>query len=419
MLRTVRQLSKQPPALTRGLRGLIPELAPTLEQRMEMLNPWNQELHARVNIGFYERWKTPQSKKLAKQRLAQWKILKRNHERMALAKSGKLLLDYDKQKEIWAEGNFRTHIKLAADHYKIFHDLYEYGYFFPTTVLNVRYPLNEEEFAPVYMGNIMSASDTASVPEVAYAAEEGELFTLVMTSLDSHLEVPQNEYLHWLLTNIPGNDISKGTSICDYMRPFVPKGAGYHRFVFVLYKHMKGEIDLSDEKRTPKTASLRERTFRTLDFYRKYQDTLTPCAISFFQCKWDDSLMDFFHNILEMKVPVFEHIPLDKDKLRFKKWPEGESFNEYIDLFRDEKEIAEEVYCKRLKALNPFQEESSGLKFPHAHAFPQGTPSWYRTEISRERSKMGKYRHLRRFSLYEGSEEVNVKPYDRYGPLEE
>lgn len=58
---------------------------------------------------------------------------------------------------------------------------------------------------------------------------------------------------------------------------------------------------------------------------------------------------------VEMKVPVFEHIPLDKDKLRFKKWPEGESFNEYIDLFRDEKEIAEEVYCKRLKALNPFQ----------------------------------------------------------------
>lgn len=48
-----------------------------------------------------------------------------------------MLLDYDKQKEIWAEGNFRTHIKLAADHYKIFHDLYEYGYFFPTTVLNV------------------------------------------------------------------------------------------------------------------------------------------------------------------------------------------------------------------------------------------------------------------------------------------
>ena len=36
------------------------------------------------------------------------------------------------------------------------------------------------------------------------------------------------------------------------MRPFMPKGAGYHRFAFVLYRQEKS-IDFSQYMRTPKT----------------------------------------------------------------------------------------------------------------------------------------------------------------------
>ena len=50
--------------------------------------------------------------------------------------------------------------------------------------------------------------------------------------------------------NIPGNDLSKGEVLCDYMKPFPPKGTGYHRFIFTLYKQEQ-HIDFSSEKRAP------------------------------------------------------------------------------------------------------------------------------------------------------------------------
>lgn len=62
-----------------------------------------------------------------------------------------------------------------------------------------------------------------------------------------------------------------------------------------------------------------------------------------------------------MKVPVFEHVPLTPPPDRFKKFPENESFNEYIDRFRDPKEIAEDIYTRRLKKLDPFKVSSSRI----------------------------------------------------------
>lgn len=39
--------------------------------------------------------------------------------------------------------------------------------------------------------------------------------------------------------NIPGNDISQGEVVWSYLRPFPPRGTGYHRLVFILYKQDK------------------------------------------------------------------------------------------------------------------------------------------------------------------------------------
>lgn len=69
----------------------------------------------------------------------------------------------------------------------------------------------------------------------------------------NNYNINYNNYLAISRSNIPGNDVSKGTVVCDYMRPVVPKGAGYHRFAFVLYKHMNGKLDLSEEQRKPNT----------------------------------------------------------------------------------------------------------------------------------------------------------------------
>jgi len=333
--------------------------------------------------------------------------LEEDHALIEKARSGKLIIDYADQKRDWTTYFFRRHVKLAADHYGVFQDLYDFGFFYPTKVLQVGYPVSDGESAPVHLGNIIVPAETRQQPEVRFEAEPGELYTLVMTSLDAHLELDNMEYLHWMVGNIPGNDVSKGVSVCDYMQPFVPKGAGYHRFVFVLYKQDK-QLDFAKQMRTPNTVDLRERNFRTLDWYREHQDRLTPCGLAFFQSKWDDSLVHFFHHVLDMKVPVFEHVPLPEPEPVFQKYPEGLSFNEYIDQFRDPKEIAEDIYQRRLKKLDPFQEEAPPLKYPHARRLPVEMANWLKREVTQERDQMGKFAHMKRFSLYPQPEK---KPY--------
>lgn len=90
------------------------------------------------------------------------------------------------------------------------------------------------------------------------------------------------------------------------MQPIPPKGTGYHRHVFVLYKQDK-KLDFISMKVT-EAADLSKRTFNTFEFYRKHQDDITPAGLSFFQANWDNSLTSFYHNTLSMhpcKIPKF------------------------------------------------------------------------------------------------------------------
>lgn len=48
--------------------------------------------------------------------------------------------------------------------------------------------------------------------------------------------------------NIKGSDVSSGEVLCDYLQPFPPRGIGYQRMVFVLYKQ-HGRIDFSKYRR--------------------------------------------------------------------------------------------------------------------------------------------------------------------------
>lgn len=52
--------------------------------------------------------------------------------------------------------------------------------------------------------------------------------------------------------NIPGNDISKGEQLCDYLQVFPVKGTGFHRYVFILFKQEQ-QIDFKDARLSPNT----------------------------------------------------------------------------------------------------------------------------------------------------------------------
>lgn len=55
------------------------------------------------------------------------------------------------------------------------------------------------------------------------------------------------EVRHWLVVNIPGNDVKSGDHVIEYIGSGAPKDTGLHRYVFLLFKQTKGKqkFDLS------------------------------------------------------------------------------------------------------------------------------------------------------------------------------
>lgn len=44
--------------------------------------------------------------------------------------------------------------------------------------------------------------------------------------------------------------------------------------------------------------SLKMRTFKTFNFYKKHQSDMTPAGLAFFQCEWDKSVTNIFYELL-------------------------------------------------------------------------------------------------------------------------
>lgn len=179
----------------------------------------------------------------------------------------------------------------------------------------------------------------------------------------------------------------------EYLRPFPPKGTGYHRHIFVLYKQEK-KLDFSKFKKTGPCLELAQRTFKTLDFYREQQDDLTPAGLAFFQSDWDESVHSFYQKVLKMKEPIFEydfppvyHTP--------QKWfPLRQPFNLYMDRYRDPKQINKEFLMRKLKKVHPFKPTPKPLPYPNAVYFDGYYPSWLKNEIRKSRLKWGRINEI-------------------------
>lgn len=198
--------------------------------------------------------------------------------------------------------------------------------------------------------------------------------------------------------------------MADYLPPFPPRGLGYQRMVFVLYKQ-ESRLDLSSHKLDAKDYNnLEKRTFSTLDFYRQHQDELTPAGLAFYQTNWDESLTSFYHNVLrklvelklifhiyshsrmpfaELKEPIYEY-DFPKPYLADQKFfPLKQAFNLYMDKHRDIKEINKEYLQRKLAKTHPFEGPEKPLRFPNAHPL-RDVPSWLKTEIRKRRLGTGR-----------------------------
>lgn len=60
------------------------------------------------------------------------------------------------------------------------------------------------------------------------------------------------EVRHWYVVNIPGNKVSEGETLFDFIGSGPPKDTGLHRYVFVAFKQPSGKLEF-DEPRVPNT----------------------------------------------------------------------------------------------------------------------------------------------------------------------
>ncbi|NXE12838.1 RM38 protein, partial [Lophotis ruficrista] len=285
--------------------------------------------------------KLPRAKEIKERK----KVLRENHQNAEMERAARLrtvLIPLDAVRADWEKTSGPFHKQRVAEHCGIFRDLFEGATFTPRVTLRVQYSPDDEHFVPVYYGNMVTPTEASAAPVVWYEAEKGSLWTLLLTNPDGHLRDADSEYLHWLVTNIPGNDIASGKEICHYLPPFPAMGTGYHRFVFLLFKQ-DCPIDFSEDVRPVPCHSLKMRTFSTFDFYRKHEDAMTPAGLAFFQCQWDSSVTSVFHQLLNMREPVFEFVRPPVYHPPQLKFPRHQPLR-YLDRYRDTKEPTYGIY---------------------------------------------------------------------------
>nr|XP_033331815.1 39S ribosomal protein L38, mitochondrial [Megalopta genalis] len=373
------------------LRGKPPTIARNLEQRLAILNKTDPTVSFKVNIGFSVP-KVP--KDLIETWLAEKKSVAADPEMEKQARNKLLYVDLDVVKEIWQKISAPNAIHKIAEHYGIFQDLFGDAYFKPVLPLEIDYKIEGDTFVRAHTGNVIKPSEAHKSPNVSYSANEGTLWTLIMSTPDGNLQNSEDEYCHWFIGNIPGNKVEQGEQIMDYMKPIPSRGIGYYRYIFLLYKQNK-HLNYAEYKKAQPCLQLKERNWNTLTFYQKHQDDLTPAGLAFFQSDWDHTVTEFYHSSLDAEEPIFEY-DFPKPYVTPQKWfPLKQPFDLYLDHYRDPKETMKHFLLRKLKNVHPFREPKPPLKYPNAIAFEKDVPSWLKLRMKKERIGWGRINDMK------------------------
>ncbi|XP_017556607.1 39S ribosomal protein L38, mitochondrial [Pygocentrus nattereri] len=271
------------------------------------------------------------------------RVMRENRQNPDLERAARLRtfrIPLDRVKAEWEKTNGPYHIQRLADHYGIYRDLFPMAYFVPRVMLRVTY--GDDNSAAVHCGNHLSPTQASVAPHVSFEAEENSLWTLLLTSPDEHLQDGEQEYVHWLVGNISGNAVHSGDEVCHYIAPFPSKGTGFQRYVFVLFKQ-EAHVDYSNDVRPSPCYCLKQRSFKTVEFYKKHEGLITPAGLAFFQSQWDESVTSTFHTLLNMREPVFEYDRPPVYHPPQRKYPHGQPLR-YMDRYRGGKEHTYGIY---------------------------------------------------------------------------
>uniref|UniRef100_A0A6M2DGN6 Putative 54s ribosomal protein l35 mitochondrial-like isoform x2 n=1 Tax=Xenopsylla cheopis TaxID=163159 RepID=A0A6M2DGN6_XENCH len=162
----------------------------------------------------------------------------------------------------------------------------------PKSTLEVCYPSGVK----VNEGNELTPTQVKDIPAVKWDADAKSFYTLCMTDPDapSRADPKFREWHHWLVANIPGNDVSKGETLSEYVGSGPPQGTGLHRYVFLVYK--QPDKLTFDEKRLTNRSGEHRGQFSIAKFATKY-NLGQPIAGNLYQAQWDDYVPELYKQL--------------------------------------------------------------------------------------------------------------------------
>jgi phosphatidylethanolamine-binding protein (PEBP) family uncharacterized protein len=83
-------------------------------------------------------------------------------------------------------------------------------------------------------GAVASMAATQAAPHISWTPIPNTLFTLIVWDPDAAPE--SRAWLHWLVTNIQGGELTGGHEVVPWAPPTPPAGTGVHRYIFGLFQ---------------------------------------------------------------------------------------------------------------------------------------------------------------------------------------
>lgn len=102
--------------------------------------------------------------------------------------------------------------------------------------------------AKVNLGNELTPTQVKDIPKIKFDANPTDFHTLMMIDPDvpSRKDPTMREMRHWTVVNIPGNKVTEGKTLFEFIGSGPRKDTGLHRYVILVYKQ-PGKLNF-DEK---------------------------------------------------------------------------------------------------------------------------------------------------------------------------
>lgn len=133
-------------------------------------------------------------------------------------------------------------------------------------------------------GDVIVPTEATSPPSVSWSCDDDLFYTLFMTDPDapSIKEPTAREYIHWVVTDIPGYDVKAGNTVVEYLAPIPSFGSGRHRYCFLVYEQQaKGDVDVKKAQKF-----LKGRAGKKISAIVTFADLGDPVAATLFISEW-------------------------------------------------------------------------------------------------------------------------------------